>query len=69
METGVFTAEIDTNHMKSDIKGARGRPLSNWDFIFSPAKFDREIGLQQFQGEHLPLEEMQTQAIKASRIR
>jgi hypothetical protein len=44
-EQNIFNAEIDTNHMKSNIKGPRGRPLDTWDFLFSPAKFDREIGL------------------------
>ena len=39
------SAEIDTNHMKTETKGPRGRPLQKWDFIFSPDKFDAEIGL------------------------
>ena len=51
-------AEIDTDHMKTETKGPRGRPLQNWEFIFSPDKFDREIGLAQFNAEGLSLEEM-----------
>ena len=54
----IITAEIDTEHMKTAMKGARGRPLTNWDFIFSPEKFDQEISLDQFCGHSLPLEEM-----------
>jgi len=65
----VYQAEIDTNHMKTATKAPRGRPLQQWDFIFSPDKFDREIGLEQFNGQGLPLEEMQSEAIKASLIR
>ena len=68
-EFAVFKAEIDTDHMKTETKGPVGRPLQNWDFIFSPDKFDREIGLEQFNGECLPLEEMQHQGIKASLVR
>ena len=45
-EFAVFKAEIDTEHMKTETKGPRGRPLQKWDFIFSPAKFDNEIGLE-----------------------
>ena len=44
--------------MKTDTKGPRGRPANNWDFLFSPEKFDREIGLEQFSGDGLKLEEM-----------
>ena len=55
--------------MKTETKGPVGRPLQSWDFIFSPDKFDREIGLDQFNGECLPIEELQHQAIKASLIR
>ena len=45
-ELEVHTAEIDTDHMKTETKGPRGRPLQTWDFIFSPEKFDNEIGLE-----------------------
>ena len=55
--------------MKTATKGPRGRPLQHWDFIFSPDKFDREISLDQFNGDGLPLEELQILGIKASRIR
>ena len=68
-EIQIITAEIDTDHMKTATKGPRGRPVQTWDFIFSPEKFDREIGLNQFNGECLPIEELQHQAIKASLIR
>ena len=37
--------------------------------MFSPDKFDREIGLEQFSGDGLELEEMQRQGIIASFIR
>ena len=60
---------IDTEHMKTETKAPRGRPLQSWDFIFSPEKFDNEIGVEQFSGEGLPLEEMQHQGYKASIIR
>ena len=49
-DANVYTAEIDTNHIKSDAKAPRGRPLQNWDFLFSPEKFDKEIGIEQFNG-------------------
>ena len=55
--------------MKTDTKGPRGRPAASWDFLFSPEKFDREIGLEQFSGDGLKLEEMQHQGIIASFIR
>ena len=42
----VHKAEIDVDHMKTETKGPRGRPLQSWEFIFSPAKFDREVGLE-----------------------
>ena len=54
----VFTAEIDTEHMKTATKGAKGRPVQTWDFIFSPEKFDREIGLSQFNGDSLPFDKL-----------
>ena len=68
-EFEVHKAEIDTEHMKTETKGPVGRPLQSWEFIFSPDKFDREIGLEQFSGDGLPLEELQHQGIKASLIR
>ena len=36
----------------------RGRPLKNWSFIFSPADFDDDISLEQFQAKHLSPKEM-----------
>ena len=65
----VFTAEINTEHMRTETKAPRGRPLHSWDFIFSPDKFDREIGLDQFSKDGLPLQELQHNGIKASFIR
>ena len=55
--------------MKTATKGPRGRPVQQWDFIFSPDKFDREIGLEQFNSEGLSLDEMQHHGYKASIIR
>ena len=55
--------------MKTETKAPRGRPYQHWDFVFCPEKFDREVGLEQFKRECLPLEEMQTYGIKASLIR
>ena len=37
--------------------------------MFSPEKFDQEISLDQFNGQGLPLEQMQHLGIKASLIR
>ena len=68
-EIAVIVAEIDTLHMKTETKAPRGRPLQQWDYLFSPTKFDKEIGIQQFSGRGLPLEEMQTQGVMASLIR
>ena len=68
-EVEVYKAEIDTQHMKTETKGPRGRPIQNWEFIFSPDKFDREIGLEQFNGECLPVDELQHQGIIASLAR
>ena len=65
----VKQADVDTNHLKTNAKGPRGRPLLQWDFIFSPFKFDSEIGLDQFNSDGLSLEEMQLLGIKASLIR
>ena len=45
IDNEVFTAEIDPDHVKTATKGARGRPTDSWNFLFSPEKFDREIGL------------------------
>ena len=57
-EIEVVSAEIDVDHMKTDMKAARGRPLAKWDFIFSPEKFDREISIDQFNNDPLPLDDM-----------
>ena len=58
IEIEVLNAEIDIEHMKTETKAPRGRPLNNWDFIFSPDKFDREIDIDQFSNKGLPLEDM-----------
>ena len=55
--------------MKTTTKAPVGRPLTTWDFIFSPEKFDKEIGLEQFSGECPALEQMQDLGIKASLVR
>ena len=55
--------------MKTETKAPRGRPLQQWEFIFSPDKFDSEIGIAQFNGESLPIDQMQHLGIKASLIR
>ena len=68
-EFAVYKAEIDTEHMKTETKGPRGRPLQKWDFLFSPAKFDNEIGLEQFNGESLPFEELKDQGLLATLVR
>ena len=58
-EVEILRAEIDTDHMKTNTKGPRGRPVSSWDFIFSPEKFDKEIGLEQFRSDDLGFDKMQ----------
>ena len=62
-------AEIDPEHSNSNIKVPRGRPNTNWDFIFSPAQFDESIDLTQFQANSLSVEEMKNYAIRASLVR
>ena len=54
----IIHAEIDTEHMRTATKGPRGRPVTNWDFIFSPEKFDNEIGLEQFSGAGIPFDDL-----------
>ena len=46
----MIVAEIDINHMRTETKAPRGRPLTSWGFIFSPEKFDSEVSLDQFNG-------------------
>ena len=55
--------------MKTQTKAPVGRPLNTWDFIFSPDKFDREVSLEQFSKNGLPLDEMKYQGMKASVVR
>ena len=55
-EFETLQADIDLEHCNSNAKAPRGRPNTNWDFIFSPAQFDKEIDVTQFQNKSLSME-------------